>query len=114
MTKVNDIFGRGDRPVATGAIKHAGAGNDPFGPAVRSIFGIVRESAGLVRHVAELGVVLVLVLVLDTNASASKPQAPTKPRPAPEACNVIRFRTGKTVKTRARQAKEDEDRDEID
>jgi hypothetical protein len=98
MTKANDIFGHGRRPTATGAIGRAGTANDPLGPVGRSIFGIVRESAGLVRHVAELGI----VLMLDTDAPAPKPQAPAKPsaeKPlsAPDASNVTRFPTPRTT-----------------
>lgn len=65
-------------------------GASVFGPVIRSAVGVVRESAGLVCNVAELG----LSLVLDTRQIAPRKPASsnTTPSRAPSsASNVIPF-----------------------
>lgn len=94
MATTNDFFGHSHRPAAAGTVKRTGAANDPLGPVMRSVIGIISESAGLVRHVAELGV----VLMLDTDTAAPKRRPAAKPLPAPVASNVIRFPTTKPRK----------------
>ena len=95
MSKANDIFGPGRRPTATQTVRNTGEAYDPLAPVMRSVIGIISESAGLVRHVAALGV----VLVLDTDTEPKRRRAAT-PTPAPDATNIIRFPAARTTKPR--------------
>ena len=98
MTRASDIFGQGHRPQPAGAVRRTGALHDPLGPVVRSVLGIISESAGLVRHVAALGI----VLVIDTDRPTSpRPRvAKPPPRPAADATNIIRFPMPRNTKPR--------------
>ena len=71
-----------------------------LGPVIRSAVGVVRESAGLVYNVAELG----LSLVLDTRKIApgkTPTNIPSKTAPrrldAPGASNVIPFSAARKI-----------------
>jgi hypothetical protein len=83
MTKANEFIGRAPRTTAA----DAGAIYGVFGPVMQSAIGVVRESAGLVRNVAGLGI----AVVLDTNEAAPKRLPDAKPLPAANGTNVIRF-----------------------
>lgn len=48
MSKANDIFGPGRRPTATQTVRNTGEAYDPLAPVMRSVIGIISESAGLV------------------------------------------------------------------
>ena len=91
MTKPNDIVELPVRPTAARTVRPTGSTNDPLVPVMRSVIGLVSESAGLVRHVAALGI----VLVFDAGA-APKRRPAARPAPAPDATNLIRFPTAKT------------------
>jgi len=74
-----------------------------LGPVIRSAVGVVRESAGLVCNVAELG----LSLVLDTRKTApgkiaarnpAPGNAAPKRAPAPGASNVIPFPSARNIR----------------
>lgn len=68
----------------------------PFDPVMQSLAGIIGESAGLVGHLAALGI----VLVFDTGTTASRRRPAVTPRPAPDAANIIRFPTPRSAKPR--------------
>jgi hypothetical protein len=92
MTKANEFIGRAPRTTAAGA----GAIYCAFGPAMQSAIGVVRESAGLVRNVAGLGI----AVVLDTNKAAPMRLPAAKPLPAANATNVIRFPATRNIRLR--------------
>ncbi|WP_128971691.1 hypothetical protein [Bradyrhizobium tropiciagri] len=66
----------------------------PLGPVMQSLAGIIGESAGLVGHLAALGI----VLVFDTGTTTTRRRPAATPRPAPDAANVIRFPTRRNAK----------------
>ncbi|NEU97158.1 hypothetical protein [Bradyrhizobium uaiense] len=92
MTRANDRFEH--RPAAPAATRRAVAAHGPLGPVLESLAGILRESAGLVRNVAGLGI----VLVLDTTPPKRRPVA--RPLPAPDTTNIIRFPAHRSAKSR--------------
>ena len=95
MTKPDDIVEPTVRQTSAPAVRHMRSSNDPFAPVMRSVIGLVSESAGLVRHVAALGI----VLVFDAGTTPRRrPTAP--PMPAPDATNIIRFPAARTTKPR--------------
>ncbi|PDT78131.1 hypothetical protein [Bradyrhizobium sp. C9] len=96
MSKTNDIFGQARRPTAADAVRRPAPTNDPLVPVMRSVVGLVNESAGLVRHVAALGI----ALMLDAGRDPPRRQLGSDPVPAPRAGNIIRFPTPKTTKPR--------------
>ncbi|MDH2385610.1 hypothetical protein [Bradyrhizobium sp. CER78] len=98
MIKVNDIFAPPPRPAAAPTVRHINAHPDPFVPVMRSIVGLVSESAGLLRHVAALGA----VLLLDTSTEPKRRPA-ARPAPAPDATNIIRFPATRTSKPRKQE-----------
>ncbi len=95
MTKPNDIVELPVRPATARTIRHTGSANDPFVPVMRSVIGLISESAGLVRHVAALGI----VLVFDTG-TAPKRRPVARPTPAADTTNIIRFPAARTTKPR--------------
>lgn len=68
----------------------------PLGPVMQSLAGIIGESAGLVGHLAALGI----VLVFDTDTTAPRRRPAVTPRPAPDAANIIRFPARRSAKPR--------------
>ncbi|WP_298373670.1 hypothetical protein [uncultured Bradyrhizobium sp.] len=96
MSKTNDIFGQARRPTAADAVRRPATANDPLVPVMQSVIGLINESAGLVRHVAALGI----VLMLDTNRAPQRRRPAADPVRAPEASNIIRFPTPKNTKPR--------------
>ena len=95
MTKPNDIVELPVRPTAARTVRHTSPANDPFVPVMRSVIGVVSESAGLVRHVAALGI----VLMFDT-ATAPKRRPVARSAPAPDTTNIIRFPAARITKPR--------------
>ncbi|WP_420968279.1 hypothetical protein [Bradyrhizobium sp. B120] len=96
MSKINDIFGQARRPTVASAVRRPATANDPLVPVMRSVVGLINESAGLVRHVAALGI----ALMLDTGSDPPRCRTAAAHIPAPEASNIIRFPTPKTTKPR--------------
>ncbi|WP_375777472.1 hypothetical protein ACE103_40240 [Bradyrhizobium sp. ma5] len=94
MSKTNDIFGQARRPTVAGAVRHPAPANDQLVPVMRSIVGLINESAGLVRHVAAFGI----ALMLDTGRAPPRRGPASDSIPVPEAGNIIRFPTPKTTK----------------
>ncbi|MES5486914.1 hypothetical protein QMZ05_29530 [Bradyrhizobium sp. INPA03-11B] len=68
----------------------------PLDPVMQSLAGIIGESAGLVGHLAALGI----VLVFDTGTTAPRRPPAATPRPAPDAANIVRFPTRRNAKPR--------------
>jgi hypothetical protein len=62
-------------------------GSGAFDPVIQSALGIVRESAGLLYHLAGLGI----ALVSDPNISRPKSGIGRSRSAAPKSTNVIRF-----------------------
>ncbi|WP_050403820.1 hypothetical protein [Bradyrhizobium embrapense] len=94
MSKTIDIFGQASRPTVAGAVTRPATANDPLVPVIRSVVGLINESAGLVRHVAAFGI----ALMLDTGRAPPRRRAASDPVRVPEAGNIIRFPTPKTTK----------------
>ncbi|WP_050630975.1 hypothetical protein [Bradyrhizobium viridifuturi] len=68
----------------------------PFDPVMQSLAGIIGESAGLVGHLAALGI----ALAFDTDTTATKHRPTATPRPTPDAANIIRFPARQNTKPR--------------
>ncbi|WP_426437816.1 hypothetical protein [Bradyrhizobium genosp. P] len=77
-------------------VRRSGAADGPLDAVIRSAVAVVRESAGLLCHVAELGI----VLVLDAGSTAPARRALAESPPAPGAANIIRFPTRRNTKPR--------------
>lgn len=96
MSKTSDIFGQACRPTSADAVRRPAPANDPLVPVMRSVVGLINESAGLVRHVAALGI----ALMLDTGRDPPRCRPAAAHISAPEASNIIRFATHKATKPR--------------
>ncbi|MCC8962351.1 hypothetical protein H8A95_08450 [Bradyrhizobium sp. Pear76] len=93
MSKTNDIFGQARRPTAADAVGRPATANDQLVPVMQSVIALINESAGLVRHVAALGI----AVMMDIDCARPRRRPAADPVPATEASNIIRFPTPKTT-----------------
>jgi hypothetical protein len=75
-------------------------GSSDFDPVIQSALGILRESAGPLVHIAELGVALVVAFVLDSRSPRPKSGQIQIGPAARDGANVIPFPQLKTPSRR--------------